>query len=237
MTAQKTLEELKSRGYWKINFRPLSLDENISNLSDCLDLVTNNKVSLRGWSYPYVPNENVDRKGIVPGNNYYEGWISSRIHLELWRMYQSMQFIHFCALWEDWEKEDIFFHHENPKEPGSVLNVIGTTYHFVEIYEFLRRLVRAGLYQQGVQVKIELCNTDGRKLMIDDPFRGRFFQEYKTGAQDISFDQQYESENILLSAQELATDCIVHFFRRFGWNQPNIQAIKEDQRKLLSGKI
>ncbi len=237
LSAQKTLENLKSRGYWKINFRPLSLDENITNLSDCLDLVVNNKVSLRGWSYPYVPNETVDRNKLGIGNNYYEGSINYRIHRELWRMYQSTQFIHFCALWEDWEKEDSFFHRENPKEPGNALSVLGTTYHFVEVYEFLRRLVRSGIYQQGVQVKIDLCNTDGRKLVIDDPFRGPFFQEYKTDAEVIPFEQQYESEKVLLNSQDLASDCIVHFFKRFGWHQPNIQAIKEDQKKLLSGRV
>ncbi len=237
MTTEPVLKEIKTRGYWRINFRPITLDNQLHELSDCLNIVAMNKVSLRGWSYPYVPNENVDRKGLAPGNDYYEGWINSRIHLELWRMYQSTQFIHYCALWEDWENEDNFFHRDNPKKPGSSLSVIGTTYHVAEVYEFIRRLVQNDIYPQGVQVKIELCNTEERILVIDDPFRGPFFQEYKTAATSISYEQVYEKEDILLKSQDLALDCIVHFFKRFGWHQPNIQVIQEDQKKLLSGRI
>ena len=58
------------------------------------------------WDYPHFPQRRGDDTDLVPGNNYYEGWIDWGAHKEIWRMYQSGQFINYKAVEEDWFKED-----------------------------------------------------------------------------------------------------------------------------------
>lgn len=231
------IDEIKKRGYWRVNFRPRTLSEKITKLGECLEIVTKSKVSLRGWSYPHVPTYTAEHKEVTPGKDYYQGQIVAGCHLEFWRMYQSTQFIHYFSLWEDWQKEDTLFGGEGGPEPGTCLSVIGAVYHITEIFEFLRRLIENGLYDEGVRVDISLHNTKGRKLWINDPMRAPFMTDYITSVADIEYAEEFSKEDILLKSKDHAFDCILHFFDRFGWHQANVQAIKNDQDTLLSGRI
>lgn len=235
--SEKIIDEIKKRGFWRVNFRPRTLSQKIEKLGDCLEIITKSKVSLRGWSYPHVPSFNASHKEVTPGKDYYEGQIIAGMHLEFWRIYQSTQFIHYCSLWEDWREEDTFFGDGKGPEPGTSLCIIGAVYHITEMFEFLRRLVENGLYEEGVRVTIALNNTIGRKLWIDDRRRAPFITDYTTSAPEIDYQKEFSKEEILLQSKDHAFDCIIHIFDRFGWHQPNVQSIKNDQNALLSGRF
>lgn len=237
MNKEETLAEIKNRGYWRINIRPLNLEDKMENIEGCLEHVSQSKVSLRGWSYPHVPAFEADHKGLAPGNDYYEGWINSGIHKEVWRMYMSSQFIHYLALREDWSKEDKLWGRADSPEPGHVLSVLGAVYQMTEIYEFTSRLIQRGLYSNGAKVHINLCNTAGRKLWISDPMRADFIQDYKTADRELDFEKSYSKNDLTVNAATCSYECIVHFFKRFGWSKPNEEVIKKDQEALLSRRI
>jgi hypothetical protein len=213
--------------------------EEILNLPQCKDVVENNSVEFRGWDYPHVPRRSSDDTDLAPGNNYYEGWNDWGVHKEIWRMYQSGQFINYRAAEEDWYKEDAWYSDSKLQniEPGTILSVIGTVYLITEIFEFLSRLVKTGIYKKGFTVDIRLIKTAGRRLVILDPMRAPLFDEYKTIIEEIPFSAKYSSELMIQNAREEALKVIIHIFQRFRWENPPIGVFKSDQEKLITRRL
>ncbi len=97
---RETLNKIKSCGYWRINIRPLNFEkEMITSLSRCEEIIENAVVKLRGWPYPVFHHNLKIQKG--------QDWIQTigrfEDETEIWRFFQSSQFIHYFALREDWE--------------------------------------------------------------------------------------------------------------------------------------
>lgn len=232
--AENILDIIKSRGYWRINFRPRVIEEKLK-LSECKDIVKKNAVDFRGWDYPHVPRRRDDDSNLVPGNNYYEGWINWGVHKEIWRMYQSGQFIHYRAVAEDWLKEDNWYGEKHKNiEPGTNLSVISAIYLITEIFEFLSRLTNNNLYKEGVWGDIRLCKTAHRELVMLDPMRVPLSGKYETGIDEISFSKEYNDEQIIQNAREEALNVIVYIFQRFQWDNPPTEVFKADQEKLIT---
>lgn len=243
MKYQDVIKTIKSRGYWRISFEPLVYDEEKLNLSQCKELVDKNAIHLRGWDYPHTPGRVGDDTALEPGDNYWQGWLDweGENHKEFWRMYQSSQFIHYLGLREDWltdfQIQNMWNRDTEKFSAGQALGVVVTTYQITEIFEFLSRLMTDGLYEEGVNVSITLNNTQDRRLIVDQFQRVGFSTPRKTSSETITFAKQYTKEEITTDSRGKALGAIVHFFERFGWNPPNVEVIKSDQEKFLSGKI
>lgn len=220
---------IKSRGYWRINFRPLSDTYKLESLPACRDLVQKCNVSLRGWSYPHFPTSNIETL-----NNGCRGWDDWHAYKEFWMMYQSGQFLHYRALQEDWLQGDPFWGKLQEVPPFSVLEIVRAVYQITEIFEFLARLTRSGLYSDGVGISLSLMNTKDRKLWINDFGRAPLLSEYKTVLENITYEKQFTRDQID-NSKDWALEAILHFFERFGWT-PSLEVIKRDQENLLSGK-
>ena len=87
LDVKQRLEKIRSTGYWRVNIRPTKFDKSrIDSLESCWELVNSCKISLRGWDYPRVKEE--ER---ISG----EDWVQSGTdfdtlgYVELWRFYQS----------------------------------------------------------------------------------------------------------------------------------------------------
>lgn len=223
------LQIIKSRGFWRINFEPLVYQEKLAKLADCKDIVEKNS----------VPRRTEDSTGIEAGSNFYQAWTDWCEFKEFWRMYQSGQFLHYFGLREDWSE----IHHwgratEKAAERKPTLNIIGELiYQVTEIYEFLSRLTRSGIYDEGVRVSIALNNMKDRKLVVVDPMRAPLLNTYKTSMEKIEISKQYSQEIILARSEELAFETILHILERFEWHNPPIDVFKRDQEILLSGKF
>jgi len=232
---QDIINKIKSRGYWRVNFQPIVDTLKIKTLGDCKEIVGKNTVELRGWDYPHFPQRRGDDTGLEPGENFYHGWVDWEDCIEFWNMYQSGQFINYLALREDWPREGSWQSRQGEKiEPGTVLSITGTViYQVTEFFEFLSRLGRTGIYDEGVNVSISINNTKGRKLYVSDPNRGRLLATYDTGAERIEFSRQYTKDDIVTKPRELALEAILFIFDHFGWHKPSTDMIKSDQEKLL----
>lgn len=234
------LKKIKSRGYWRVNFQPVVDKIKLPTMETCREIVEKSSVSLRGWNYPHIPNRNDDTTGYAPCVNYYEGWIDWENHKEFWRMYKSGQFLHYTVLREDWFDEELLLGSIEREKvaPMAKLNIIGSViYELTEICEFLARLVRSGLYDEGVVIDISLNNTAGRELWISDPNRGPFFHSYKTGAEIIPFFEQLTKEQILKSPRDLALRIMRFVFENFDWHNPSPDVLRKDQENLLNRLI
>lgn len=231
----KIIKKIKSRGYWRINFRPLIHEEKLSQLSKCKDIVEKNVIQLRGWDYPHFPRRKDVDTSLDPGSNYYEGWVDWRFHKEFWRMYQSGQFINYRGLWEDWHDEEHSFLSSEPKILKMVnLGVSHTIFQITEIYEFLLGLVKESVYREGLKLSIILCNTENRKLWLEESLSLRipFMEEKNTIAQSIEFKKEYSEMEVIENSSELAIVAILHFFARFDW-MPSEDLIRKDQQDFL----
>ncbi|MGA2332604.1 MAG: hypothetical protein ABSG75_12670 [Syntrophales bacterium] len=236
---EETLNKIKSRGYWRINFRPLVIGQKLE-LPQCKNVVERNAVNFRGWDYPHFPQRRGDDTDLVAGNEYYEGWIDWGAHKEIWRMYQSGQFIHYKAVEEDWFKEDGWYGGTQFQkiEPGTILAILNTVYLITEIFEFLSRIAKTGLfYKEGVMLDIGLIRTAKRQLVMMDPMRGHLFDKYVARIDAIPFSHQYSSDEIIQNAREEALKAIVHIFQRFGWDNPPVETFKNDQEKLVRRQL
>ncbi len=231
------LEDIKSRGHWRVNVRPsLELSRPLE-LRECLRLVRENSVQLRGWYYPYVSD--VRKKGqsdMAPMDSYYESWVDFWNFREFWRMYISGQFLHYFAVREDWyELRDPSWQSQLHMEPGTGIGVTGSiVYELTEIYEFVRRLCQSNLYSDRITISIQLHNTAGRSLLSDDPRKLPFFQNFVCQSEKIDFFEDARVSEMIESSQELSNRAILHFLDRFGWHNPNASQIKLDQEALLT---
>jgi len=239
MTRDDVIADIKTKGYWRINFEPLTLQGKLT-IPECKNLVEKSVISLRGWNYPHIPNDS-DTSGTGVGNNFYEGWFESpNVHIkEFWRLYQSGQFIHYVSTRYDWIenfKPSSMWAHDDEFGEGPFLGAIDTTYGITEIFQFLERLTKAGLYDEGVNVSITLNNTAGRYLLVDHPMRIPFTSPKQTQESSLEYNIKLTKGDILADPKKLAEDAIVHFFVRFKWFEPNIAVIKQDIENLLAHK-
>jgi len=213
------LEQIKSRGYWRINFRPLTASIKLKTLQECKLLVERNSVLLRGWDYPHIPKRSDADSDIDFCGEYVEGWADWSGYKEFWRIYKSAQFLNYRALREDWyEQRDSLPVSSRSIKPGTALIIIGSViYEITEVFEFLCRLAKQGIYEEGVIVKISLHNTQNRILVIEDPRRAPFDYPRKTGANEVVFSKTYTKSDILVNPKGLGTGVILQIFDAFGW--------------------
>src|SRR6266571_644849 len=99
MDATDLGNEIRSRGYWRVNVRPTVFIPERVALRELEAITRDSIVQLRGWDYPHFP-----REGVTRGNDFIEGATEAAFisHLEVWRLYQSGQFIHLFSMREDW---------------------------------------------------------------------------------------------------------------------------------------
>lgn len=237
---QKTFDVLRERGYWRINFRPLEVNPHlISTIKECKEVASENSVQFRGWDYPHIPKEGGANGKVYAGEKSAEAWQNWAEFKEIWRLYQSGQFIHYFGLREDWFQEGAFSGDHKDIPPGKYFGVIGATYTLTEIYAFLKNLTEAGLYESGVKVRISLHNMVGRQLKIFDSGRWGLSWEYKNeGSNDlVVVDETYSRDEVINDFKELALKNLENLFYRFNWDNQPVDTFVADQNKLLERRF
>ena len=233
---KETIEKIKSQGYWRINIHPLNfIKDRILSLSQCEEIIKNSVVELRGWPYP-TTHYNIP---ILRGQNWIQVIADYTDEIDVWRFYQSGQFSQFLALREDlMDLEPIKKMVIPAREINKpVLCLEYTVYLLTEIFEFLSRIAKQGIYKEGVEIKIELINTENRKLFIFDPMRAGFLEDYKTADSKLSYQKTLSEEEIIEKSKDSSLEAILWFIDRFGWKNPNVTSIKDMQQKLLERRL
>ncbi len=243
MTENEIIKKIQSRGFWKVRFTPVRFDEKrISDRKTLLEYVEKSVVRLRGWDYPHYSHwgNQQERRAII-GDDYIEGGSAWRTQIEFWRMYQSGQFIHLFALDEDWWAEDSWYSSRPDLQkikPGEVLGIISALYNMTEIFEFLYRLTKLGIYDDGVDVSISIENSRGRKLkIIDDVLRAPLFEEYKSHQESVKFEKELLKKEIIEEHKKLALDAIIWIFESFNWTDSPREVFEQDQKKFYERRF
>lgn len=231
--------------HWRVTFRPSDYRTRIGEgPKAAFNLVEKCRVRLGGWSYPFLSQ---DRDGQIRATKYIASGIDFMGHIEYWRMYYSGQFADIFSVREktshDWderlreEASEMMLMPTNiavADIPGfvSILNLLCI---ITEIFEFASRLCGASLYNDNLDISIELRNIKGFALTAERP---RVFDEYFPATSDhVLKKSTFGSEQLLAVGAEIALEWAVDFFSQFGWDNPSLEILKGDQQKFLSGRL
>lgn len=223
--------KIRSTGHWRVVIRPTEFrDKVIDSLSECWRVVESSKVVLRGWDYPHVEERarDIGQDFIQSGIDWEEYG-----HVELWRYYQSGQFVHYFAASEDyhqlpWSASD--------GKPERYLLYTSALYTVTEVFEFATRLAAKELMQPNAYVSISLGNMRGRELAgwgHDDMLpRG-----YVSQLEDIEVANAFSPKALLAGSAELALDTTLQVLERFTWLDAPRQWLAERQREFLERRL
>lgn len=147
-TSTNILDEIRAGPHWKVVIHPQEfVAERIATLAECVDAIRESQVRLRGWPYPHLDYENMERGG---------DWIASCVTFEeqreYWRFYQSGLFVHYFGFREDrpsWRNEieeryRMWGLAADGFSPNAFLDVDNALHTFTEIFEFTVRLMATG---------------------------------------------------------------------------------------------
>ena len=232
--------------HWRVCFRPNGYKEDlIPTLSKCFDTVEKNKLSLRGWDYPHLSREDTERE---QGNNWVASWSDFMSHNEYWRFYQSGQFIHLFSIRESTEgdykeklRTDMKSHRifddkkiDWDSVPG-FFSIINFIYNVTEIYEFAARLCQSDIYSGKVNIQIDI---KGIKDFILTASGDRLWTNYYAASQNVlTRTHEVDSKQLIEASKDISLEAIVWFFERFGWMEPPMRVIRQDQENLIKGKF
>jgi hypothetical protein len=237
-------EKIKKSPHWRVNFRPSGYKVRIQGIAEPLDLIKETSIKLRGRRYPFLTEETQEQ---ILEQNYTASGSDWQRHAEYWRLYYSGQFIHLFqvreksdARWDEKLREEAedyilpFTGKSDIKIPGfiSILNLL---YNLTEVFEFAARLCGRSLYQEELEIAVALSKIKGFALIAQYP--KSWCGYYPATADQIAKSWTVSPEYLMAKSAELALEGALYFLGRFGWHNPSIEILREDQQKLLSGKI
>jgi hypothetical protein len=234
MSLKEILEKIKSHGFWRVDIRPTKFGkERIKTLRECKEIIRSSVVQLTGWDYPHIgPIDPVNKL------NHIESTVDFNKFVEIWRFYQSGQFIHLFAC-----REDLM--HQDPTATGSFgpeikgtkfLGIVDTLYTITEIFEFAARLAEKNVFDPSLKITLDLFGMENRQLFFWNP-APKLFRAYVSSVNHIPVVKTLTVEELLANAPRLALDATLYIFERFNWDQPARGTLEEEQKKLLERRL
>ncbi len=231
--------------YWRVLFRPVGYNPDlIPNLTECTKIVEKGRVQLRGWDFPHLSNRETER---LHGSNWIGSLASFHDNIEYWRLFQSGQFIHLSAVdeaanrgWHEKAKETTKSHLQHMKDvdwdkvPGFI-SIINMVYTITEIFEFAARMCQAGVYKGTLDITVEMHGIKGFVLTTD--WERAWWKYCAAGDDHLSKTWQISTESLIAGSAEHSMKAIAWLCECFGWIDPNVDALRKDQQKLLSGRL
>lgn len=210
--ANDLLAEIRSRGHWQVVIRPIKFEAtHVSDFAQLLPLVDSNRVSGRTWSFPYVDYGSDQRRG--------PDWLGQETsyasHLEIWRLYQSGQFVYLSSIWTDWTDRT------GAKESATgnkILPVLDTIGQLTEIFEFATRLGMSAAGDEALRIEVQLSGLSDRALWMENP--ARTISRKYTASKDFdtfSYDSgEIRRTELVAAPAVLALSIANQLFVRFG---------------------
>jgi len=232
------LEKIKSGPYWRVNIRPYEFEEEkIERLAEIWELVARCQVSLRGWQFPYIDNQNKSN-----GQDYVQSECNFNGINEFWRFYKSGQFIHYFSVYEDFyvksKKIDpsSMWKRGSSEKPSGYLGILTTIYRMTEIYEFAMRVAQHGIYDKGVTIFITLSGIKKFELSYLEPEKV-LLGSYISKHNEIKLKSQISKEELFAKGHEEAIKKCIEVFERFNWLNCPKRIFLEDQKKFLERRM
>jgi hypothetical protein len=208
------IEEIKSRGYWRVEIRPTHfIPDRLTEISTLFPLVERLSVRFRGWDYPHIDQRSaphIDQDWV--GQEF--SWAHYR---EIWRLYQSAKFLHFFGLSEDWRDTSGVWPAPPDWRPGQTLYATSALQTYTEVYEFAARLSMAIPGDDAFYVSARLANLQGRSLSADQDTLF-FAHEYTAQIPQFEWARELDRGDLVANPRELAAEAARELLARFGWD-------------------
>ena len=234
MDIKEVKKTIDSMGNIKVIFEPNIYDGNLISKKKLSEILRKSQVSLRGWNFPHIPTQDQDgtKKPYSIGNGveFYTAWEK---FYEVFRFYQSGQFLAKFALYED-TIGDI-----NGEEikVGKYLDFLSVIYRFTEIVLFIKNIIENIDIKSGV-LTIEINKTKGRELeALFSNGIFRFHGGYICQIDKVIVEKDFQKEEIFLDPLSIGFELIKEVFEDFNWNDYSEQMIKTHQKNLVNRRI
>ena len=227
----KLLDEIRSRGYWEVVIQPHTfIEQRIANVSDLYPILQRCSVRLQIWDFPRLDRRTQPHVGT--------DWIGQDLqwehHLELWRFYQSGQFVHLAGIKSDWRDRSTLWPLANGWQPGAVLEIGDTVLRFTEIFELAARLAFTDAGDDFMHVSVTLKGLKNRALQFDRPNGQPLATEYRATGEDYSYTVEQSRVKFITKPRALAIQGARELFERFNWD-PNAYQLRGWQEQLRVG--
>ena len=232
--------------HWRVNLRPEQYELGlIRSPAECLRLVEQTQVRLRGWPYPYLSDRRDEQRTRTNG---VEVWTDNDFQTEYWRFYQSGQFLHLFGIHETkyeparQQLEQVARSHLRDlpdgywsKVPGFIhINSFLRT--VTEIFEFATRLCLKSIYRGQLTITIELKDVRGFLLTTDSILSWQ--DHWESHEPKLSHPPvTVPSSELVANSAEHALQAAIWLFERFGWEQPNVDILRKDQQDFLNRRL
>ena len=222
-------DKIRSRGYWRVVIRPQTfVEKRISQITELYPIIQNTSVQLRGWDFPHL-DPHIQTHVDIDWVGQESDWEN---FLEIWRFYQSGQFIDITGMHEDWYDQL----HSIPAalgdwRPGLVLGIGNTLFRFTEIFEFAARLAMTQAGDDIMRVEITVSNLEGRKLWVDSHSRMPLRHNYIASIREFPYQIELSRTELIAAPRELALKPTTELFRRFSWD-PSQDVLRDQQKRL-----
>ncbi|MGB9121301.1 MAG: ATP-binding protein [Candidatus Angelobacter sp.] len=217
---------LKSLGHWAVTFQPeIYLPDRFADLLSVQKYVHQAQVTLRGWSFPHMIQENssnfsrgfqcwVDRTG--PMNRY----------LEAFRAYRSGLFHWKGALWEESARG---------YADSNILDWTGVILDFTEWLLFAQRYYEQFLEMSDrLNVKFVLSKAQGRTL-VAPPDSMPLWDRFSSRENEIILQELLDVVELRVDAAAIARRFVRRTFEIFNWNNVDDATIASKQKQYMSG--
>lgn len=234
MNTTNLKNKIDSIGNIRVIFEPTVFKEDCIKKKDLQEILRKSQVSLRGWDFPHVPIQDREdtKKPYSLGNGieFYTDW--GRI-AEIFRFYQSGQFLAKFALYED----TIGNLHGKELKPGKYLDFLSLIYKLTEIVLFIKNIIENTNIEGGT-LTIEINKTKDREL--ESIFSSRIFPfnaGYICHMDQVVAKKTFKKEEIAVNFIEISCELIKSVFDDFNWTNYSDQMIKTHQENLLNRRI
>lgn len=184
----------------------------------------------RGFTFPHTDTINQFPQ---LGGNWFGREFDLGYFIEHWRLFESGQFFHVCALAEDWPEH--LPNREVFPPSGTGVGVVGAAKHIVEAFEFAAGLAASLPGTKPMVLTLSLEPLKGRILMggasLDDPFldqqlktrrteMAKFERDWTLPREELKkmVEKTWVRQEVQKTWRPIAFKAMQEFFDRFGWD-------------------
>ena len=240
MNAESLKQEILERGYWKIILQPTSYPTKKFSGVELKNLIKECRVTNRSFEYPsIIDHNNLDWAKYYTISNGIESWMTLPRLRDLFRFYESGQFIQYLGMYEDrFEERSNFTNTKivNQSHPPEI-RFFETTWamcSFTEIFLFASNLSQKNVFGDRIKISISLHNQANRILKTLDPFRVGFNRQYECHDNEINLTPlQLSIDDLQSNHDEFAIQNMMACIKLFNYDSDHIEAsFREDQKKF-----
>ena len=224
------LGTIRERAYWKVVIRPSTfVEKRVLDKGTLTHIIRKNAVFYKGWNFPHIEASTAVEQG--------PDWIGQEIGwkpiLELWRFYQSGQFVHYFGMVEAWDDNSAGGWLPPSDEHCLVgLRVENAVARFTEIFELAARLSFTEAGDASMRLEISVGNIENCVLLTLPQQRGEPVWIPQSAKPSETFISELSSTDLVTDRRELALGSAVEFFKCFKWN-PHIELLRDVQSAVL----